>query len=1401
MKRVFTSLKNHLSSVKGRMFSLLALTIFFSSSAFAQYCSVYHYYGCGYSNNKLYGAIEEVGFYSNGNELWKKAADGCVDIGNAINSNSHGHTITTVPTFALSYGANFTIKMNGSDQYYSSMSVGIWIDVNRDGDWDDAGDWFGNHSVATSTGGGGSLPTPTEINLSLPCGVTGSGTSRVRIRSTYQGYSYNSGNSCAQGTNPTAVYYGETEDFAVTLQNPSTLAAGFFVVDTAFVKTVVEFKNSNQAGYIYHGWDIGDDGSIEYTTTNASYKFVTAAKNCVRLYSENCLGRDSVIHCVEIVKPTAPPVADFIADKNEVELYNTFKLTDLSTNGAIYWDWFLYQQIDSAGTRIDGDDYPDLRGNDETINRNPELFSAKGIPGFPDVGEWCVGLTSSNDIGPSVTVIKEDYIEVIKGCDVEMGPGTVTGIPGNVITCSAGTIKNKDDGTGNYSSPEANLDALIAPCGAQKITFTFDQWMVKGNMNLKVYDGQDANGIALHVKKGFTATDTPTGPLVANSGALYFIYSTSGSATDKGFLGHWVSDIGTQYPPVADYSVNSVLYNAVESKFTNTSVNATGEVFYTWELDGSVVSTAKDYVKTFLSNKNYSVCLTVETCAGKNKRCKTITVSPITSQTDLDFTADERRPRAGDKVAFESMADKANAFKWNFFPSNSVTFVNGTNANSKNPVVSFSSPGKYTVSLKGWNNLSASDSAVSANQVIKADYVIVISYCIPVVGVTSSADIAINRVLLETTDSPVQSLLDSKSEESTYTDYLEEFPAPRLTFGGSYDITLERKSTKNKVTRRVWIDYNIDGDFEDVGEMVLSEAPANTSSYTERFTVPDLKKSFEGKTRMRVATGYDNDPNVPCGATSGIKNANRIGEFEDYSILLSNDFTVPTITLNGADTAYVELGKTYTDAGASANDPTEGDITVRMDTTSDVDASAAGIYYVTYNVSDASGNAANEVVRVVIVVVDQSPPTITLLGTNPYYVEVITGTYQEDGATATDATDGNLTTAIVVSGTVNTFKIGTYNVTYTVQDVQGNIATGTRTVIVRDQVFPTINNDDIKVISGRNVVQVQIQSVFVDRTIPADNYNNGTFGPLFSYSISPANAQGEADVDTRSKGTTIVNYTAEDETGNKTELIVDYVVEDFIAPIISLNTLDTVYHTVNAKYVAVEASVSDNFYDNTQVSLTRISNVNPYKLGLYTDTYTATDASGNETVKSRFVRVLDNSKPMISGKFGNIIRLGLFSNVGLVNYLTMTDNYDAPSVLFSNVRVLSNDLNVYEEGIYAAVFETFDNSGNVSDPFTLIIDVNRNYTSFGVNDAKDVELMSIYPNPSNGIFNVAINLPSNENTTLAVYDMMGSKIADIASETLQNGNFVVDLTGMASGVYFVKMNVQGKVFTQRIVLN
>ncbi|NYJ27641.1 carbohydrate binding domain-containing protein [Allomuricauda sp. ARW1Y1] len=83
----------------------------------------------------------------------------------------------------------------------------------------------------------------------------------------------------------------------------------------------------------------------------------------------------------------------------------------------------------------------------------------------------------------------------------------------------------------------------------------------------------------------------------------------------------------------------------------------------------------------------------------------------------------------------------------------------------------------------------------------------------------------------------------------------------------------------------------------------------------------------------------------------------------------AEDTTPPMITLNGDAIVDLNVGDSYTEAGATATDDTDGDISGNIVVGGDtVDTSVAGTYIVTYNVSDAAGNAATEVTRTVNVI-------------------------------------------------------------------------------------------------------------------------------------------------------------------------------------------------------------------------------------------------------------------------------------------------------------------------------------------------------------------------------------------------------------------------------------------------
>ena len=79
---------------------------------------------------------------------------------------------------------------------------------------------------------------------------------------------------------------------------------------------------------------------------------------------------------------------------------------------------------------------------------------------------------------------------------------------------------------------------------------------------------------------------------------------------------------------------------------------------------------------------------------------------------------------------------------------------------------------------------------------------------------------------------------------------------------------------------------------------------------------------------------------------------------------------------------------------------------------------------------------------------DTTAPTISLTGSSTINLTV-GDTFTDPGATATDNVDGDITSSITTSGSVNTSTAGTYTISYSVSDAAGNTATVVqRTVIV-----------------------------------------------------------------------------------------------------------------------------------------------------------------------------------------------------------------------------------------------------------------------------------------------------------------------------------------------------------------
>jgi hypothetical protein len=77
------------------------------------------------------------------------------------------------------------------------------------------------------------------------------------------------------------------------------------------------------------------------------------------------------------------------------------------------------------------------------------------------------------------------------------------------------------------------------------------------------------------------------------------------------------------------------------------------------------------------------------------------------------------------------------------------------------------------------------------------------------------------------------------------------------------------------------------------------------------------------------------------------------------------DTGAPIIQLLGAASVDLTVEAAYTDAGASALDAVDGDVTAKITVTNPLNTAVVGTYTITYNAVDSSGNAATPVTRTV----------------------------------------------------------------------------------------------------------------------------------------------------------------------------------------------------------------------------------------------------------------------------------------------------------------------------------------------------------------------------------------------------------------------------------------------------
>ena len=477
---------------------------------------------------------------------------------------------------------------------------------------------------------------------------------------------------------------------------------------------------------------------------------------------------------------------------------------------------------------------------------------------------------------------------------------------------------------------------------------------------------------------------------------------------------------------------------------------------------------------------------------------------------------------------------------------------------------------------------------------------------------------------------------------------------------------------------------------------------------------------------------------------------------------------------------------------------------------------------------------------------DNTLPEITLKGSGTITIEEGYG-FTDPGYTAFDFESGNITSDVVVKGSVDDKLAGTYTLEYNVADEAGNKAsTVKRTiVVVADTTRPVLG------LNGNEYDTIYVGDSYADVGAQANDILDGDIsGSIVLVST----------LDSSKIGTYKLTYSATDSRSNTGSINRWVTVLDSTAPVLTLTGLDTVKHEVLDPYVDPGINITDNHDDLTTITVTVTESPDVEKVGIYAYTVCATDQSGNTTCITRHVDVADRTAPSIVLRGSATITHEVHTDFN-DPWVTVGDNFDRNvtvttggdfdgtpdelgtftiwyyaedasgnkdsvsreiTVVDTTPPVISLNGNVEEEvdrwedfvdpgvtasdnydveadititidgdytnsqsvGRYYITYQAEDKSGNKSVILTRIVDVIDPATGINEISGSQVEL---YPNPASSAFVLKAALNSTDRANLIIVDMTGRIVYEEGIADASSFNREVNVEQWETGNYLIRI--------------
>jgi hypothetical protein len=192
-----------------------------------------------------------------------------------------------------------------------------------------------------------------------------------------------------------------------------------------------------------------------------------------------------------------------------------------------------------------------------------------------------------------------------------------------------------------------------------------------------------------------------------------------------------------------------------------------------------------------------------------------------------------------------------------------------------------------------------------------------------------------------------------------------------------------------------------------------------------------------------------------------------------------------------------------------------------------------------------------------------------------------------------------------------------------------------------------------------------------------------------------------------------------------------------------------------------------------------------------TNVYEVTGTDGNGCVNTSTITITVNSLPLVT--------IDALPAVVCVYTADITLGGNPANGAFSGTGVSGTTFSpaTAGTGTYTITYAVTDANGCYNEE-TVDITVD-NCTGIATNDATAIE---VYPNPTSGLFTMSIANSTIATVTISVVDMHGKIVYNNLTKGLASEfQEVIDLSGLAKGMYFVQMNFGSETKIEKLIIH